>query len=432
MKQKYRQFIFKSYKFEPDSGVLKLKYAIDRSLEFTETYVFDFAFADYDPEALDRALQLLFFVAGVSYYKTYIPPEIAIVSGQVDANLAEFLGKTYQKGLGEFWYVNQLDPTTPVNFPITENKPLKKFVNNGTGHVIGIGGGKDSLVTVELLRSRVISPATWSLDHAQQLRPLVERIGLPHLWVQREWDKQLLQLNNEDALKGHIPISAIFASVGAVVAVLAGKRDIVVSNEQSTNEPTLRYRGVDINHQYSKSIEFEIDFQNYLHSAFGDSLRYYSMLRPLSEVRIAELFASIGFNKYVDVFSSCNRAFVHTSNSINWCGICPKCAFVFLVFTPFIGRQKLENLFHGKNLLLDPELEPMYRQLLGMEGNKPLECVGEIKETRMAMIMAQKIYPELSDKYRFDPPHDYDFRALGKHSIPNEMYEILQNALQHV
>jgi hypothetical protein len=420
---KYQNFIFEGYELNAQTKELSLKYSFDGTLDFTEVYKFDFEWkAGYDSAALDRACQLVFFLAGISYFKAYLASSILVKAGQVDEIISQFLGKTYQKGLGEFFYVNGLDPKTTIDFPINAKSPERLSVKSN-GLLLGIGGGKDSLVSVELLRDK-IDLMTWSLNHRPQLAPLVERIGLPHSFVERKWDTKLLELNKQDALNGHIPISAIIASVGTVVSVLTGLQDNVVSNESSASEPNLTYRGVEINHQYSKSLEFERDFQACLQHLFGDSLRYYSLLRPLSELRIAELFAQTGFEKYKGVFSSCNKAFTHFSDHIFWDGTCPKCAFVFLALTPFVERKKLEDLFGGKNLLLDNGLEQTYRQLLGIEGDKPLECVGEVKESRSAMIMAQKIYPELT-KYQFELPADYDFRAIGPHLMPDKIAEII-------
>ncbi|HEU4914889.1 MAG TPA: hypothetical protein VFT16_05850 [Candidatus Saccharimonadales bacterium] len=418
----FQQFIFESYQFTPEDRTLRLKYALDDAYHFTETFRFNFDYVDYSPEALDRALQLLFFVAGVSYYKKFLPPQIVVKQGDIDTPTAQFLGKTYQKGLGELFYVNQLDPNTPVAFPATMQSKQPVTVH-GEGKLIGLGGGKDSLVTVELLRQADQNLATWSLNHQSQLTPLVERVGLPHYWVEREWDPQLAQLKGK-SYSGHVPISAIFACVGAVVCILSGKRDNVVSNEQSANEPTLHYQGVDINHQYSKSQEFEQDFQQILAHNFGDSLRYYSFLRPYSEVRIGELFATIGFEKYKDVFSSCNRAFIHTSDRMSWCGECSKCAFVYMVLAPFIKEDDLNALWHGKNLLKDPALETTYRNLLGIEGDKPLDCVGEVKESREAMHLSQSIYPKLREKYQFELPEDYSYRTLGSDQMPADVKEL--------
>lgn len=422
----FSNFIFKDYALE--GSKLTLTYSLDNSITFQEVYSFDF---DFDPELdkqlLDRALQTLFFMAGVSYYKTYLPKEIKIESGQLDKNGADFFGKTWQKGLGEFFYVNNLDPTTHVNFP-TNSSELETLVTSGQeGLLVGIGGGKDSLLSVELLRNQP-SVATWSVGHRSQLEPLIQKIGLKHYWVEREWDKQLLELNERDALNGHIPISAILACVGLVVAVLTGSKDIVVSNESSANEPNLTYKNTPINHQYSKSSEFEQDFQNFLKHLAGDNIRFYSFLRPLSELRIAELFARIGFEKYKDVFSSCNRAFVHSSDHIFWCGECPKCAFTFLIFTPFIDRKRLEELFHDKNLLLDSTLQTTYKQLLGITGDKPLDCVGQVKEARSAMEFAKKQYPELT-KYTYKLPTDYDYKEESPSMMPTEILELMKKGI---
>lgn len=421
---KYQQFIFENYQFDAASKTLALNYSLDGALTFTETYRFDFDFASYDNAQLDRAIQNLFFLAGVSYYKTYLPPEIVVNQGQIDSKLASFLAKTYQKGLGEFFYINQLDPNTPINFPVNANELAPVASEVASGLLVGLGGGKDSLVSIELLRDQP-RVASWSLDHSRQLGPLAERTGLPHFAVERVWDRKLLELKSAGALNGHVPISAIFAAVGTVVGILAGYNASVVSNENSANEPTLSYRGTSINHQYSKSLDFEQDYQHLLAHCFGASLCYFSFLRPLSELAIAEAFASY-FDKYHDVFSSCNRAFTHDSPGLYWDASCPKCAFVFLALTPFVAREKLENLFAGKNLLLDASLEPTYRQLLGIEGDKPLECVGEIKESRAAMRLASKVYPELAQKYQFDLPASYDFRLKAAHSMPLELFNLLE------
>jgi len=427
---KYQQFIFEDYSFDIDTKCLTLRYGLDTTIKFTETYTFDFDFITYDDELLDRAFQALFFMAGVSYYKTYLPAEIVIKKGELDQNGAEFFGKTYQKGLGEFFYVNQLNPKTEINFPSTVSTlPVLHCPVSSEGLLVAIGGGKDSLVSVEILREHSENMATWSLNHRMQLSPLIDKIGLSHYWVEREWDKQLLTINDDpEAYNGHVPISAIIACVGTILAILTGRRDVVVSNELSTNEPMLHYHGVAINHQYSKSQEFEQDFQAHLQRSIGNAVRYYSFLRPLSEVHIAELFAHSGFQKYHDVFSSCNKAFAHDSTGLFWDGTCPKCAFVFLALTPFVPREKLETLFSGRNLLLDPELKPIYQQLLGLQGDRPLECVGTIQESRTAMTLAKAQYPELSS-YVYDLPADYNYRALGAHSMPDEYYKTLLDGL---
>ncbi|MGI9028267.1 MAG: endonuclease domain-containing protein [Candidatus Saccharimonadales bacterium] len=414
---KYQAFIFNSWKFDPTLKKLWLRYSYDDVLDFEEEYSFDFDFVDYSAPALERAINNLFFMAGVSYYKAYLAPSIEIRQGSLDAKHADFFGKTYQRGLGEFFYVNKLDPNSTIEFPVNSEQ-LEPTGNNGEGILLGLGGGKDSLVSVELLRPKH-DVTTWTVGHGQQLEPLVEKTALPHLQIVRSWDLKLDQVNKVDALNGHVPISAILACVGTVVAILSGKRDVIVSNERSADEPTLEFKGVSVNHQYSKSSEFEKDYQALLAADFNESIRYYSLLRPLSELMIAKLFAEIGFEKYKTVFSSCNRAFTKDCERLFWCGECPKCAFVYLALAPFIEEAKLIELF-GKNLLLEPQLAATYRQLLGINGNKPMECVGEIAESRWAMDAMKQKYPALRS-FIYDKGGTGSVWELSNHSIPPEV-----------
>lgn len=424
----YQTFVFDSYDFDVDGKALSLRYKIDDVLSFCETYRFDFDFVSYDPAVLDRAIQVLFYSAGVSYYKTYLPATI-VAKSDINNETATYLEQTYQQGLGEFFYVNRLDPHRAITFPTSNIKTATPKHAHNDGLLIGLGGGKDSLLSVELLRQSNLSipMATWSLNHRKQLEPLVERIGLPHYWVERNWDSQLADLNQLGAYNGHVPISAIFAAVGTIVSVLSGYRDSIVSNEQSANEPTLTYQGAEINHQYSKSQEFERSYQTLLQHNFGDSLRYYSLLRPLSELRVAELFSKTGFDTYHGVFSSCNRAYTHDSPGLFWDGTCPKCAFVYLILAPFVDETRLTSLI-GHNLLADESLRATYEQLLGISGDKPLECVGEVKESRVAMRMLQDRYPALA-QYTYDLPKDYDFRKLASHEMPSEIFDAIRSQL---
>lgn len=427
---KYKTFIFKDYSFDKTTKKVSLYYSYDNTLNFTETYTFDFNFTPFAEKILDQAVQLLFFLSGVSYFKMYLAESIVVEKGLIDNELANFLNNTYQKGLREFFYVNKLDILTKVNFPVNCKSLSSTVSNDYSGQLIAIGGGKDSLVSAELLRSQP-KLATWSLNHRGQLSPLIKEVGLNHFWVDRSIDTKVIELNKIDAFNGHIPISSIFSAVGLIVAILSGFKDIVMSNENSANEASLEVNGISINHQYSKSIEYEQNFQAILKKLFGNSFRYYSLLRPLSELKISEIFAKKYFKKYSSVFSSCNRAFTREQDKMFWCGECSKCAFIFLALTPFIDRVELEKLWHGKNLLLDRNLEQTYKQLLGIDGDKPLDCVGEIKESRQAMRLAQKIYPELN-KYKFDLPEDYDYSSLSNDLIPEDIKLVLLNKLKTI
>lgn len=414
----YNQFIFKNYTFDAARKELKLYYSIDEELNFCETYVFHInEIANDNPLAQKRAFELLFLMAGVSYYKTFLPPQIVINNIELDKTTASFLQKTWQKGLGEFFYINNLDPLTDIKFPHNTDAVDQSEFNNNFGKLLAIGGGKDSLLSLEMLRAS--SPTTWACNHAKKLQPLVDKLGTKHISVSRAWDPQLGDLNTSGAYNGHVPISAIFACVGLVLASLTGNQDIVVSNESSANSPTLQYMGQDINHQYSKTLEFEADFQSILAHLFNSSKRYYSLLRPFTELSIAERFAPY-FDKYLDVFCSCNKAFVMTSTNMQWCGQCPKCAFSYLIFAPFVPQKQLNTLFAGNNLLNEPSLQKTYEELLGISGVKPLECVGEVEECQIAYSMA--VQKGLVDKpLSHSEPTNYNYKNQRAHLIPKDI-----------
>jgi hypothetical protein len=72
------------------------------------------------------------------------------------------------------------------------------------------------------------------------------------------------------------------------MAYLTNRKYIVLSNEGSANEPTVI--GTNINHQYSKTYEFECDFYQYTKKYFNIDIKYFSLLRPIKEIQIAYLF----------------------------------------------------------------------------------------------------------------------------------------------
>jgi hypothetical protein len=94
--------------------------------------------------------------------------------------------------------------------------------------------------------------------------------------IEREIDPLLLKVNAKGYLNGHTPFSAMLAFYTVLAAHLTQTRDIALSNESSANEATIV--GTEINHQYSKSLEFERDFQDYVAHFMNDCAHYYSHL----------------------------------------------------------------------------------------------------------------------------------------------------------
>jgi hypothetical protein len=385
-------------------GVATLVYAFDDGPEMVERIVFPDAPAITAKRraAFEAALDVLHLVAGVSYYKAGVPPAIVLEMHVLDAETADFLDALYLHGLGEFAYHNKLDlrgrvafsrngrpgeGRDPASAPVEElDSGLRRNDEVGLPRrtLVPIGGGKDSLVSVELLKS-VNEPATavW-IGNSPLIAACAARTDLPTLNIGREISPVLFEYNKRGAYNGHIPVTAINSAILAVAAVLYGFDTIAFSNERSASSATLEYDGQPVNHQWSKGWEFEQRFHALLKSHVASDLDYCSLLRPLSELAVAERFART--SRYDDVFSSCNRNFriLGPKPADRWCGQCPKCHFVFLALAPFMPKPRLLAIF-GRNLLDHAALAPAFDALMEYRDHKPFECVGEGIEARAAM-----------------------------------------------
>ncbi|MGN6517976.1 MAG: endonuclease domain-containing protein, partial [Dokdonella sp.] len=288
-------------------------------------------------------------------------------------------------GLGLFAYPNPLDLRGCIRFPVggappapTEPAPTSRRT------LVPIGGGKDSLVSVEMLKAAGVDATAVWVGNSPLIAACAARTGLPLLNIRRELSPLLFEYNKQGAYNGHIPVTAINSAILAVAAVLYGHDAIAFSNERSASSATLEYDGQPVNHQWSKGWEFERSFHERLHALVSPTLDYYSLLRPLSELAVAERFARTA--RYDDVFSSCNRNFriLGPKPADRWCGQCPKCHFVFLALAPFMPKPRLLAIF-GRNLLDDESLAAAFDALMEYRDHKPFECVGEGGESRAAM-----------------------------------------------
>ena len=245
--------------------------------------------------------------------------------------------------------------------------------------LLPIGGGKDSLVSVDLLAHAGVDFTPFAVNPKGPILTSVDKIGTPPVYVTRTLDAEMIRLGKAPGYyNGHVPSTAINSMIAALCALLYGYNQIVLSNERSASEGNVEFDGRETNHQYSKSLGFELLIASILSDATGGALKYFSLLRPYSEARIASLFTHE--NKFDHVFSSCNRNFrLAGHDGPLWCGECPKCHFVFLIFAPFMPKERLLAIF-GKDLLDNPANEGSFRELAGLAGQKPWECVGEILE----------------------------------------------------
>jgi UDP-N-acetyl-alpha-D-muramoyl-L-alanyl-L-glutamate epimerase len=386
---KIKVFRFVDAVFNQQQTTARLSYALDDQYHFTETVVFHGANTDLSKDecrALQAVINQLHLIAGISYYKTCLPEEIRIENQAITKSSAEYFESLYLHGLGEFAFKNRINLSGKIKFPYSPlSSHTPSFVRLPARTVIPVGGGKDSVVTLEALKDLNIPLSTIAVGGHPAIKAICELAGYPHLAITRHLSPNLFQLNSDGALNGHVPVTAILGFIFAAAAILYGFNTIIMSNERSANIGNTRHNGVEVNHQYSKSLDFERKFQKYIQTSFLPDLQYFSLLRPLSELSIAKLFSSC--SKYHDTFTSCNAAFrIHSENPVRWCRSCPKCRFVFLTLAPFIKKDKLISIF-GDNLLNNQDQVQGFEDLLSKATPKPFECVGEPVEAQAAMIL---------------------------------------------
>ncbi len=442
--------VFRFVRCSYADGVAELVYAFDHGEELIERVRFPHAPAlpaSHQP-AFDAALRMLHLIAGVSYYKAGVPPRIEVADGPLDDATADLLEALYLHGLAEFAYRNGLDLRGRIAFPrlgaeTSANsrggaaQPAAKALSLPHRTLVPIGGGKDSLVAVEAIKSiGGDATAVW-VGNSPLIAACAERTGLPMLNIQRELAPGLFELNRHGAWNGHIPVTAVNSAILAVAAILYGYDSIAFANERSASAATLEYEGQQVNHQWSKGYVFEQLLGDWLHQHVAADLTYCSLLRPYSELAVTRAFAKL--TPYFDVFSSCNRNFklLGPKPADRWCGQCPKCHFVFLALAPFLAKPRLLSIF-GRNLLDDDNLAPGFDALLEYQDHKPFECVGEGAEARAAMyaLSQRSEWQEdaLVDRFRSEilPQLDVSELALepwlqpsGEHRIPARLLPAL-------
>ncbi|MEE4175900.1 MAG: hypothetical protein V2I46_00175 [Bacteroides sp.] len=336
----------------------------------------------------DGLLEVLAFHIGmvemISYWKAFCSPVILIRPFQLDPAKEEWWKKLFRYGLGEFFYTNGIEIPGEEIFEFEyapEAFPFEKYrlPEQDESVIIPVGGGKDSVVTLQLMKDFGGHHLPLVMNHRGATRQVLEAGGYgldDSLEIKRTLDPLLLELNTQGFLNGHTPFSALLAFLTTMAAALTGKKYIALSNESSANEPSIP--GTKINHQYSKSFEFEQDFRDYLLEHFLEGIHYFSFLRPLNELQIGALFAR--FPKYHGVFKSCNAG----SKTDSWCCNCSKCLFTWTMLDPFLPQEQLLGIF-GENLFEKASLAPMLDQLIGVAENKPFECVGTINEVNAAL-----------------------------------------------
>ncbi len=375
---------------------------LGQEYDFSETLVFPVDLPD--TVQVQAALRSLHLALGISYYKIFVSPAINHPY-DMSGTEADFWNDVWRGGLGEFLYVNQLPSERLAKFKPQAGTLIKDAfgqlpANNKA--ILGIGGGKDSTVAGEMLKSLDIELTGFVMatgEQRGQAQKVAETMGIPIVAVERTLDKKLLEVQElPGAFKGHIPISLIFGLVGTVLALATDASNVVVANESSASIPHATWEDSPVNHQWSKAFGFEQQLQQYIKSEICDNITYFSAIRPLTSVAVAKIFAK--FSQYFEVFTSDNYVFrVDPTKRPNgrWSLESPKSISSFILLAPWLSEADMLRIF-GRDFLNEPSLEKLFAESIGHEGHPPLDCVGTVDELVLSLNLAAQ-QNKFSDSY---------------------------------
>lgn len=339
----------------------------------------------------DKALQNIVFHIGiancVSLWSLDDFDKISITPFKLSNAQEEFFSEHFLKGLAEFRYRNNLSLDKEIK--VVSNPSAKRIISMKLGtqpnSLILNGGGKDGAIAAEISKTVFNKNYSFSLNKSKSRYSMFKLNNLDeYIHFKRIKDSQLTK---DQKYTGHKPLSILILFHSLLAAYLTKTKYIVAGNEYSANFGNLLVDNFQVNHQYSKSFEFELSVNEYVKKHIALDLEYFSILRQLYELQIAKIFSE--YKKYHTTFISCNIG----QKKGFWCGKCAKCAFIFLILYPFLKQEEL-NIIFGKNLFKDVQISKHIINML-KENQKPFECVGTAEEVSLAILLSLQKNPLL-------------------------------------
>lgn len=389
--KKYQTFCYEKYSYKKVGKNLHIDFLFTNDeIKFKPKIIIEnVSLVKKNKKVLDNLVFNLGMIEMFSYWKATCSPEIVVKAGELSKYQERWWEKLLINGMGQFFYENKIKKTS---FKVTskEKSDFKKGKVSGGEVMIPIGGGKDSAVTLNIFKN--ICPACFALNPDKTIKEIFKVSKNKEMIIsKRKIENNLLEMNKAGFYNGHTPFVGYLSFLSILVAYLFNKKYIAFSNEDSANEENVIWEGRKINHQYSKTYEFEKDFRNYSSKYLMENVEYFSALRMLYEIQIALIFSHM--KNYHNVFLSCNVANKTNSGTIKktgkWCNNCSKCLFVYLILCPFLSKEELYNIFGG-DLLENKKLLPILKELIGEKKVKPFECVGTRKEALVALYLCSK------------------------------------------
>lgn len=422
-------FTFGSYSIDTETSELSFTYHVELPNGKQKTYTDHLYLKGVTPEqwaavpqeVLEPTLQALLLMLGINYWVVFPTANMRIDGFTLTKEQAQFWDSLYLNGLAEFFFLMKMDFKDLIAFPYDEHAvaPKAASMNLPKKALLLNGAGKDSILSAEMLKEQGLPFDFFAFSPSRAHERVAELVGAKTISVTRRRDPRMNIVATLHGVSGAYPSVSTFTFIATLLAELLGYDSIVFSNERSADIGNLTYKGLDVNHQWCKSSEAEKMTNDYIQRYITPSISTYSLLRQFSELEIVRRF--VQHPKYLMSVTSCNSYFCYSRfeqrflRTPYWCKECPKCVFLFACYAAYLPKKQVIKMFGG-NIYARRRKLSFIKRILGIEGFKPLDCVGEPEEMILAMHYASKkgeyantVAMKLFEK-RFSV--DYDFKAL--------------------
>lgn len=415
-------FTFGSYKVDTKRSTIIFTYHVKFTFGVTKTFTDRLILSDIKPEmwekipkeVLEPTLQSLLLMIGINYWQAFPAKNMLIEGFTLTREQAQFWDSLYLNGLGEFFYLMKIDFHNLIAFPYDNSTvaPTPARFERPARALLLNGAGKDSILSAEMLKASGTPFDFFAFAPTPAHKRIGKLVGAKTINVSRHRDPWL-----DAIMQGAYPSVSTFTFIAVLLAELLGYDQIVFSNERSADFGNLDYLGLPVNHQWCKSSEAEKMINDYVQRFITPDISSISLLRKFSELEIVKRF--VRYPQYLYDVTSCNSYFwlpriqQRLQRTNYWCNQCPKCVFLFACFSAFLPKKEVVNIF-GADLYTKRHHLKLFRRILGIEGFKPLDCVGEPEEMILAMHYAMnskeyvgepamKLFEEhFSSNYNFD------------------------------
>jgi len=219
---KYPHFFYQRYSWKLREGDLQISFnfSVPPDIKFqSKILVRNVSQRDIKrvgESAIDNLVFHLGMAESLSYWKATCSPEIIVNAGALTLQQINWWKDLLLQGMGEFFYQNRIDFTQEefiqIISPSRQSSPKKQSNPRLSPNIlIPIGGGKDSIVTLELLKKSKQKINAFVLNPKHEQKEILKITGLKNpIIVERTIDPRLLELNRRGYLNGQNPKQVLF------------------------------------------------------------------------------------------------------------------------------------------------------------------------------------------------------------------------------